>query len=198
MEQIQTPSIPVAPSGEIRVPEAPLPPSVPQGGVFSQIHQTPGISVPQMPPAPAETISQIHQPAAGTPPPQSPQGGGFFSQIHQSPSYPAPGIGFSEYPSSALPQDGGAYAPNPNAGFPDVQRTDSPRAAFQDLTNVSEASLDNALEALLRSGPPLDFSPPPAPSAQNVVIPDLPDDQPKGRALDDEGDFLKMFPGAGG
>jgi hypothetical protein len=129
----------------------------------------------------------------------------------------------------------------------------------------SEASLDNALEALLKSGPPLDFSPPPPatpppffipppdegftaghaggdgsekdvlssdltefmginsladladnardaapktapqtplepqvrPPAQDI-IPDLPDDKPKGRASDDDGDFLKMFPDVGG
>jgi hypothetical protein len=135
-----------------------------------------------------------------------------------------------------------------------------------DRIDGSDTSLDNALEALLKSGPPLDFSPPPPatpppffippsddeftmghdggdgpkkdvlspslaglmeidsladltgnarkdaskivpqtpfdpkipPAPARHVMPDLPDDKPKGRASDDDSDFLKMFPGVGG
>jgi hypothetical protein len=164
-------------------------------------------------------------------------------------------------------------APNANAGPRDGQETDrpQPRITLQELTDKidgSEASLDNALDALLKSGPPIDFSPPPpatpppffissadeeksslppalghtggdvaeddilSPNLAEImginslaeltnnareavpktapptpvqppvpppaqVIPDLPDDQPKGQALGDDSDFLKMFPGAG-
>jgi hypothetical protein len=228
--------------------------------LFSQIHQTPSVPAPQ-PPAPplAEVISQIHQ-AADVPPPLSPQPGGFFSQIHQ--------------PEAASPKPVPSPIPNVNTGLYNGQTADRPQppVTFQELTDKvdgSESSLGDALDMLLKSGPPLDFAPPspaapppsfmpppaekeppllftgerydddsekdvlspnlaeimginsiadltgnareaapktvpqapakpqiPPPPAQ--VIPDLPDDQPKGSASGDDSDFLKMFPGVGG
>jgi hypothetical protein len=120
----------------------------------------------------AETISQIHQAAAGTPPPPPPprhsQFEGFFSQIHQSPSsltpsLPAQGTELSDESPVLLPKSE-AQPPNANTGPLGGRRTDRSRVTFQDLTDKidgSEASFDNALETLLKSGPPLDFSPPP-------------------------------------
>ena len=138
-----------APSGEDGVSAAQLPPAVPPVGLISQIHQTPGIPAAKPPvPPPGEVISQIHQSAAGTPPPPSPQLGGFFSQIHQPPS------------TAPVPP----YRTAPEAEPLEALR---PRVTFQDLTgnnDGSEASLDSALETLLKSGPPIDFSqaaPPP-------------------------------------
>ena len=162
--QVQVPPLPpIAPSGGVRVPEAPLPPSVPP--------------LPQAPPM-AETISQIHQATAGTPPPpQAPQPGGFFSQIHQTPHpqpRPVPGNVFSGDPLSVLPKSGMSSAPNANAGFPGDQGTDRPSVTLQDLTDRidgSEASLDNALGALLKSGPPLDFSKPTPASEEPAPMP---------------------------
>jgi hypothetical protein len=63
--------------------------------------------------------------------------------------------------------------------------------SLADLTN-------NAREAVPKTAPQTPAKPqvPPPPPAQ--IIPDLPDDQPKGPALGDDSDFLKMFPGVGG
>ena len=142
-----------APPGGAGVHAAPLPPAVPpipQAGLFSQIHQAPDVQPPRhaAPEPPAGVVSQIHQAAAGTPPQASPPFEGFFSQIHQPPS-PAP-----------VPP----YRTAPEADPLEALR---PRVTFQDLTgnnDGSEASLDSALETLLKSGPPIDFSqaaPPP-------------------------------------
>ena len=81
-----------------------------------------------------------------------------------------------EEPPVVLPKPEVPSAANANTGPPVGQKTDRPRTrvTFQDLTDRidgSEASLDNALEALLKSGPPIDFSPPPPATPPPFFIP---------------------------
>jgi hypothetical protein len=83
-----------------------------------------------------------------------------------------------EEPPAALPKP--VVPAAPNAGAIDGKRTDRPRVTFQELTervDGSEASLDNALEALLKSGPPLDFSPPPPATPPPFFIPSPDEEQ---------------------
>jgi hypothetical protein len=141
------------------------------------------------PPSPlTEVISQIHQAAAGTPPtppPPSPQLGGFFSQIHQSQppasQHPAEGTETPEKMPGDLPKFGTPSAPNANAGSAGGQGTDRPRprVTLQELTeriDGSEASLGSARDVLLKSGPPLDFTPPP-PATPPPSFMSLPDEE---------------------
>jgi hypothetical protein len=158
----------------------PVPPA-PQAGLFSQIHQTPGISVPPAPPL-ADAISQIHH-AAAVPappsPPSPPQSGGFFSQIHKpsaTPYRPAHAAEPSEEPLIAFPKSGAPSPSGANAEPHDRHSAPPPRSrvTFQDLTDRndgSEAALGNALEALLKTGPPVDFAPPPPATPPPFFIP---------------------------
>jgi hypothetical protein len=88
-------------------------------------------------------------------------------------------------PFAATPAGGGTedvLSPNP----PEMTGID-PLAGL--TGDAREPDPNAAPQAFVRPQIP----PPPAPA-----IPDLPDDGPQGPALDDDGDFLKMFPGVGG